>query len=566
VAASDPDVGRTLTITQVSGPTGTFNPSPLSGPAPLAGDWCWRATAAGTYLVVFRAVDSCGSAAVDTTRIDVAEFCDTLCFAASISTVCPDEDHPDQWLYQGRTHAFPVLVTPGRPIGAFDFLIGYDASALTVQSVARGADISAWEFFTYRIVDPNTECSGLCPSGLLRIVGIADINNGSPMKDPSQTQPSSQPLEYARITFQVSNDRTLAGQFVPVKFWWTDCGDNTFSSPEGDLYVSNTIDPDTCVDGGAKEPIEVCCTFEDGGGCIPRASDIDDRGDLNLNGVGYEIADAVLYSNYFILGPQVFDRDPTRQASQVAASDVNGDGQVLTVADLVFLIRIILGVEQPIDPGAGRVPSPGVATLRWEYDGDNANLNFENSVAAGALAFEARIQQAPSDVELSDAARGAGMELKWHAEGDRLRILLYSMNGSSLPPGSQTVITVRGTRPEIIASQASDEAGRVLTVSQKVTAALPMAFALDANYPNPFNPETEIRFTLHAPATVSLSIFNVLGQEVARLIDEEALAAGPYQFRWLARDQRGANLTSGVYLYRLTADGYSESRKMLLLR
>jgi hypothetical protein len=232
----------------------------------------------------------------------------------------------------------------------------------------------------------------------------------------------------------------------------------------------------------------------------------------------------------------------------------------------VFLIRIILGVEQPIDPGAGRMPSPGVATLRWEVDGADANLNFENSVAAGALAFEARIQQAPSDVELSDAASGAGMELKWHAEGDRLRILVYSMNGSSLPPGSQTIITVRGTRPEIIGSQASDEAGRVLTVSQKVTAALPVAFDLDENYPNPFNPETEIRFTLHVPATVSLSIFNVLGQEVARLIDEEALAAGPYQFRWLARDQRGASLTSGVYLYRLTADGYSESRKMLLLR
>ena len=100
---------------------------------------------------------------------------------------------------------------------------------------------------------------------------------------------------------------------------------------------------------------------------IPRASDIDDRGDMNLNGVAYEIADAVLYTNYFIFGPSAFDLDPIRRESQIAASDVNADGSPLTVADLVYLIRVILGLEDPIagDGALPRVANSGSAEVSW---------------------------------------------------------------------------------------------------------------------------------------------------------------------------------------------------------
>lgn len=568
VGAIDPDLGNRLTITQVSGPAGTFVPNPLSGPAPVSGDWCWTPTAPGTYLVVFRAADSCGASTVDTTRIDVSDFCDTLCFAASIPNICPDDQHPDRWLFQGVTHQFPVMVTPSRAVGAFDFLIGYDASALTVQNVTRGADISAWEFFTYRILDPDTDCSGLCPSGLLRIVGIADINNGVPISNPGQMQPSDAPKEYARITFQVSNDRTLGGQFVDVDFFWNDCGDNTFSSPQGDLYVASSIDPDTCVGAGAKEQIEACATFDGGGGCIPTAADIDDRGDLNLNGIGYEISDAVLFSNYHIFGPRVFDPDPIRQASQVAASDVNGDGTPLTVADLVYLIRVIVGLEEPIDPGGLRATTtPGSVALGWAQQDDEFSLQLEGSVATGALALDVRTERAPESVELADAARKAGMELLWHAEGDRLKILVYSMQAHALPTGTLSVVTVRGAGAvETVTSQASDERGATLVVTPRAQASLPVTFELDPNFPNPFNPETEIRFTLHQTASVSLTVYNVLGQEVACIVNRVELAAGVHRYRFEARDARGLQLASGVYMYRLTAGGHSETRKMLLLR
>ncbi len=86
--------------------------------------------------------------------------------------------------------------------------------------------------------------------------------------------------------------------------------------------------------------------FFNGGIDIVCADSIDARGDINLNGFGYEIADAVLFSHYFIYGLPVFT---INQAGQIAASDANADGLALTVADLVYLIRVVVGDALPYD-------------------------------------------------------------------------------------------------------------------------------------------------------------------------------------------------------------------------
>ncbi len=75
---------------------------------------------------------------------------------------------------------------------------------------------------------------------------------------------------------------------------------------------------------------------------------IDDRGDLNLNGLGNEIADFILYENYFIYGDVVLSSNPNGRQAQIAASDVNGDGAVLRVSDLVYMGRIITGDANPL--------------------------------------------------------------------------------------------------------------------------------------------------------------------------------------------------------------------------
>ncbi len=89
---------------------------------------------------------------------------------------------------------------------------------------------------------------------------------------------------------------------------------------------------------------------------------------------------------------------------------------------------------------------------------------------------------------------------------------------------------------------------------------IPREFHLSQNYPNPFNPSTTIRYELPSRSHVVLKIFNLLGQEVATLADEEK-AAGRYEVRWDA-----SRFSSGMYLYRLQASGSTEVKMMLLIR
>lgn len=88
----------------------------------------------------------------------------------------------------------------------------------------------------------------------------------------------------------------------------------------------------------------------------------------------------------------------------------------------------------------------------------------------------------------------------------------------------------------------------------------PVDFYLSQNYPNPFNPITTIEFDLPKTSDVSLKIFNILGEEVTTLVSDR-LTAGSYSYEWEA-----SNMSSGVYLYRLEAEGYIETKKMILMR
>ena len=112
-----------------------------------------------------------------------------------------------------------------------------------------------------------------------------------------------------------------------------------------------------------------------------------------------------------------------------------------------------------------------------------------------------------------------------------------------------------------IRGQVANSGDVVTSVVEQISKQTPMSFQLDQNYPNPFNPSTTISFALQSSGRISLKIYNVLGQQVAALVDG-VKTAGVYKVTFDA-----SALSSGVYFYRLTTSaGISEAKKMVLLK
>ncbi len=99
----------------------------------------------------------------------------------------------------------------------------------------------------------------------------------------------------------------------------------------------------------------------------------------------------------------------------------------------------------------------------------------------------------------------------------------------------------------------------------KTTVALPLTWDLGQNYPNPFNPTTAIQFTVPTTGPISLSVFNILGQNVRSLIDGD-METGRHNIIWDGRDNEGRQVASGIYFYRLESSVFNESKKMILLK
>jgi Secretion system C-terminal sorting domain len=98
------------------------------------------------------------------------------------------------------------------------------------------------------------------------------------------------------------------------------------------------------------------------------------------------------------------------------------------------------------------------------------------------------------------------------------------------------------------------------TAVEQAPPSIPSSYALDQNYPNPFNPSTSIRYELPSAGFVRLSVYNLLGQEVAVLVNQDQ-SAGAHEARFDA-----STLPSGVYLYRLSTGSFSDTKRMTLVR
>lgn len=84
------------------------------------------------------------------------------------------------------------------------------------------------------------------------------------------------------------------------------------------------------------------------------------------------------------------------------------------------------------------------------------------------------------------------------------------------------------------------------------------------NYPNPFNPVTQIRYELPKDSDVKIRVSNLLGQEIAMLVDKNH-DAGVYSVNWDGKDKNGDQVPSGIYFYRMETAGFVQTKRMILL-
>ena len=112
----------------------------------------------------------------------------------------------------------------------------------------------------------------------------------------------------------------------------------------------------------------------------------------------------------------------------------------------------------------------------------------------------------------------------------------------------------------------SDEVSLLITaVGGRETASIPREFALYQNFPSPFNPDTKISYDLPKTSPVLLKIYNLMGQGVITLVDEEQ-PAGQYTVRWNSTNNFGTRVASGIYVYLLKAGDFAQSKRMILLK
>jgi hypothetical protein len=238
----------------------------------------------------------------------------------------------------GQIGDVPILIRNSVAIGGFELEIDFAFQNLTFYGAQRGEALShiEWEYFSYRVL-PYTDT-------LYKILfyGQYDLPDGHP---GVPLAPHPDYVSLVVMKFQ-SPARCLPSEtFFPLSFEWevSDCSENTLTDSTGYfLYVSqNPLQYDTtvCPHGPSIIP---SLEFSDGGVYASYDSSFV-RGDIDLNCVSYELSDFLLFMQFLDQGPDTF----WNPVKQYPATDINADGINVTIADLVYMDRVIMHDAPP---------------------------------------------------------------------------------------------------------------------------------------------------------------------------------------------------------------------------
>ena len=262
---------------------------------------------------------------------------------------------------------------------------------------------------------------------------------------------------------------------------------------------------------------------------------------------------------------------------QFRGADVNDD-RFINIQDVVLIVDIIYGSS------ARKLPSfaESIAEISMR-NGGGSSLLLD-------LAYDGFIRGVQFDLtaDLSDVMFGSamlnelqeGVMINSHTlEDGTTRVLAVNLNGGLVSFSSDGFITIpvtmntgRGDRVKVGIQdiQLIDQNGESIPVNAKGDGSvalelIPMQYALYQNFPNPFNPVTEIQFDVPDISTVELVVYNLMGQEVRRLVNGE-IQAGYHRIVWNGLNDQGEPVSTGVYIYSLTSPSFHSTKKMVLLK
>ena len=524
VTATDADATDIITLSAVSIPAGSiFNQA--VGSQSVSGNFSWTpdfSTSPGTYVASFRATDdNGGTSATVNVGITVNEIVNHVLFSTS-----SEGQSPVGGLRGKKSVLFPInLVTAQEVYGVqFDFV--YDPIYFEVDSfIVTGRTV---DYVIYDDIGANP--------GIVRVATLG-LNN-----EPVATVADTSAILYAVMTI----DSGAAPGDYPITF------ENAWES----------VSPDPNIPG--MELVVNDAIIQ-----------VDSPGDVNLD-KHINVADLVnvvasIISNY------------TLSERQADASDVVLDN-VIDVFDLVGIVNMIFGLPVSQAPAL----EDETATMQLAFNdiqaGGNEMMVVNSEIPTEIAAVELEIEYNPSLVSLGRPTAGyEASSLDIHYSDDKsgkMKILMNftnPLNASNLiARGEAEMLNIPVSAIEDI--EASDTTALRIkkallstSVSSRVIVegidnpGIPDHFELSQNYPNPFNPTTTIKFSLAASERVRLDVFNILGQHVTTLV-EGNLPAGEHLIEWDATDGTGRSIATGIYLYRLSTDRQTQTKKMLFLK